>query len=195
MTDELRPDPSAAVHPPTVDGEGEVYACDSCEAEFRGGDACPVCGELRIEAPCEMHGERRAVGRCVVCGRAVCDECSSGEGHACLCEAHRTVSVIGGWAQVYTTTTEFEAQLVRENLRAEGLDAQVFSQRDRAFSVDLGELSIVRVLVPVWEHQAALQVIRDHMGTDGEVAFACPACAEAYEPGARECVACGAPLV
>jgi hypothetical protein len=95
---------------------------------------------------------------------------------------------------VYSATSDFEAQLLRENLRAEGIDAQTFSQRDRTFSVDLGELSIVRLLVPVWEYERALQVIRDHMDTAGEVVFACPACGEAFDPGARECTSCGAPL-
>jgi hypothetical protein len=194
MIDEHAPDSPTPAPSLITDGDGEVVTCGNCEAEFQGGDACPVCGRLQVEVACEAHADRMAPGRCVVCGRAVCEACRAGESHAYLCEDHRTVSVIGGWAQVYTTTTEFEAQLVKENLRAEGRDARVFSQRDRAFSVDLGELSIVRVLVPVWEYGAALQVIRDHMGSGGEVAFACPSCAEAYEPGARECAACGAPL-
>jgi predicted RNA-binding Zn-ribbon protein involved in translation (DUF1610 family) len=62
------------------------------------------------------------------------------------------------------------------------------------YPVDLGELSIVRVMVPVWEYAAALETIRAHMDTEGEVVFACPSCGEAYEPGAEACASCGAPL-
>ncbi len=62
-------------------------------------------------------------------------------------------------------------------------------------SVDLGELSIVRLLVPAFEYERAIGIIRQHMDAEGEVAFACPSCGEAYEPGAVRCAACGAELV
>ena len=130
----------------------------------------------------------------MVCGRALCEECRGREGRIALCADHAGVTVIEGWAQVYSATSNFEAQLLRENLKAEGIDAQIYSQRDSAFSVDLGELSIVRLLVPVWEYEHALGVIREHMDTAGEVVFACPACGEAFDPGARECTGCGGPL-
>lgn len=125
----------------------------------------------------------------------VCRQCRSGDSRAFLCEQHANVTVIQGWAQIYTTTREFEAQLLRDNLGAEGIDARIFSQRDNMLSVDLGELSIVRVLAPVIEYEHALQVIRDHMDSEGEVAFACPVCGEAYDHGARECTGCGTSLV
>ncbi len=174
---------------------GEPVVCERCGVEYDTGDACPVCGHLRLERLCDRHPDRQAVGRCVICGSAVCDECSSGEQQAHLCPEHRTVAVIEGWAQVYSTTSEFEAQLLRDNLHAEGIDAQIYSQKDRILTVDLGELSIVRLLVPIWEYSQALEVIRDHVDSEGEVAFACSNCGEVYEPGAKECTACGAALV
>ncbi len=173
---------------------GEVHRCTVCAENYRDADACPACGALREEVPCDTHPDRTAEGRCVVCGRAVCGECRTGDRHATLCPRHGSVTVIEGWAQVYSTTSEFEAQLVRENLRAEGIDAQIYSQRDTAFSLDLGEMSIVRLLVPVWEYERALAMIRGHMDDEGEVAFACPSCGEASEPGSRECTSCGASL-
>ena len=173
---------------------GEVYVCARCEEEFTGSDACPACGALREEVACDRHPDREAVGRCVVCGRAVCDECGTDDGRAVRCADHGGVRVIEGWAQVYSATNDVEAQLLRDNLRAEGIDAQIFSQRDRAFSVDLGELSIVRLLVPVWDFERGLNVIREHMDTAGEVVFACPACGEAFDPGAEVCSRCGTAL-
>lgn len=168
--------------------------CERCGEEFVG-DACPACGLLVAERTCERHPAVRAIGRCVLCGRAVCGECAHEEKRVTLCPDHRTVPIIEGWAQIYSTTSEVEAGLLRENLRAEGISAQVYSQKDMMFSVELGELSIVRLLVPVWEYEQALQVIRDRMDLQGEVAFACSACGEPFEPGARECAACGAALV
>ena len=102
--------------------------------------------------------------------------------------------VIQGWAQIYSTTREFEAQLLLENLGAEGFDARMFSQKDKMISVDLGDFSIVRILVPAWEYERAQTVIRAYMDPSGEVVFACPTCGEVAEPGATKCASCGRPI-
>ena len=176
-----------------VGGAEATYVCPRCGGEYAGSDACPGCGKLRLEVPCEADPGRPAHSRCVICGRAVCgDEPESGV--AALCEDHRTISVIEGYAQVYSNNDELSAQLVVENLRAEGIEAQLYSQSDRSFPMDLGELSIARVLVPVWEFQQAMEIIRSYMDTEGEVVFACPACGEVYEPGQETCSSCGAQL-
>lgn len=171
--------------------EVAVFHCPHCAEDYRGARGCPACGELRVPMACAAHPDVEGRGRCVICGVVLCSECASSHPRVYLCAEHAGVRVTEGWAEVYTTTTEFEAQLVRDNLRAEGIDSQIFSQRDNMFSVDLGELSIVRLLVPVWSYRDAVEVIRSHMDTGGEVAFACPACGEAFELGARECQACG----
>lgn len=170
------------------------HSCARCGESFREADACPACGLASAELSCETHPDTAAEGRCVVCGRAVCKACQAGDSRACLCADHREVTIIQGWAQVYTTTREFEAQLLRENLLAEGLDARIFSQRDNMLSVDLGELSIVRLLVPAWDYRTAAELIREHMDETGEVSFACPECGEAYEADAESCASCGAVL-
>jgi hypothetical protein len=171
----------------------DVVRCERCGGEFVDGDACPLCGALRAEVPCEDAPGRPAHSRCVICSRTVCEGLPDAARPA-LCAEHQGIPVIEGWSQVYTTNVELEAQLIVENLRAEGIDAQLYSQTDRSFPVDLGELSIARVLVPVWEHSQALQTIQERMDTEGEVLFACPSCGEAYEPGAEACASCGAPL-
>lgn len=183
--------------PPTVPAEDDsdvpAFHCNRCGQEFEEADACPACGRLRLDLPCDEHPDRTAEGRCVFCGKALCGETPSGE-DPYVCAEHRTIPLIGKWAQVYSTTSEFEAQLVRENLRAEGIEAQIYSQKDHMYPVDLGELSIVRLLVPVWEYGGAINTIRTHMDSEGEVTFACPACGEPYEPGHTHCGGCGAEL-
>jgi hypothetical protein len=173
----------------------ESVRCERCGAEYAGGDACPSCGFPRAELACDEHPDARAVGRCILCGRALCAGDAHQERNVTLCATHRGVPIIEGWAQVYSTTSELEARLLRENLQAEGIDAQVYSQKDMMFNVDLGELAIVRLLVPVWEYDQTLRLIQERMDLRGEVAFACSACGEPFEPGARECTACGAALV
>lgn len=184
-----------AACPACAEATADPVRCPRCEVEYEGGDACPACGAVSATIACELHADRDARERCVLCGRALCTGCGTSDRGVGLCEEHRTVPIIEQWAQVYSTTSEWEAKLLRENLKAEGLDAQVFSQKDMMFNVDLGELSIVRLLVPVWEHQQAMRVIHERMDVEGEVAFACYACGEPFEAGARECGACGASLV
>jgi len=191
---ELDPTQAECIECGSGDGDEEVFLCERCEERYRGSDSCPACGHLRGKASCDLHAERSAIGRCVICGSALCSSCRAGDNRALLCEEHGAITVIEGWAQVYSTASEFEASLVRQNLEAEGIDARIFSQRDRIFSVELGELSIVRLLVPVFAYDQALGLIRDHMGTDGEVSFACASCGEAYDAGARECASCGSPI-
>lgn len=169
--------------------------CAKCGTEHSSdSDACPACGLLTGDATCAAHPDRAAAARCVICGRPVCEECDSGEGQTALCTEHRTIPVIEGWAQVYSASSEIEAQLVSENLDADGIDAQVYSQRDSAFPIDIGELSLVRVLVPVWEYQKAAAAIAGHTDSEGGVAFACGECGESYEAGDESCTSCGAPL-
>lgn len=185
--------PIEITHPVKIQGTEEAE-CRRCGERTAGDDACLCCGLARTDFPCESHPDEPAVGRCVICNRPLCEECQSGDGRTALCGRHSDVVVIQGWAQVYSTTREFTAALLVDNLEIEGIDARIFSQRDNMFSVDVGELSIVRLLVPAWEYTSALKIIRDHMNEQGEVIFACPECGEAYEPGAASCEKCGNPL-
>jgi hypothetical protein len=143
---------------------GERIASDS--------ESCPACGDLRMNATCSNHAERQAEGQCVVCGNNLCEGCNCGGAKHYLCDAHREIPVMQGWAQVYSTSDDLEAELIRENLLAEGVDARVLSQKDHfAVPVDLGDFSPVRVLVPAYEYEGALDLISLHMDGEGEVRF------------------------
>lgn len=179
----------------SVEAPEATFACPRCGAEYTGGDACPSCGLLQAPVPCDDDPSRNAAFRCVLCGRTVCGGDPAGK-RAALCDLHAHVPIIEGWAQVYTTGDSLEADLIVQNLQAEGIDAQVYSQKDdHAFPVDIGELSIVRVLAPVWEFGEAMDLVQSYTSSDGEVAFACPNCGEVYEAGATQCASCGASLI
>lgn len=168
--------------------------CPNCDQEIdAANESCPACGKLFAAAPCDDHPGREATGACVICGRRVCDE-DDGERSYFVCSEHADVPVFEGWAQLYTTSEEIEAQLIRDNLEAQGIDAEVLSQKDRTLSFDLGEFTPVRVLVPAFAWTDAQKILRQHMDAQGEVAFACPACGAGFEPGDVTCRACGADL-
>jgi hypothetical protein len=172
----------------------DTVKCTRCGQKFDATEnGCPACGHLQKPVPCALHADRSASGQCVICGTPVCAECDRGGSHH-ACADHCDIPLYAGWAQVYSTGNDMEADLLRENLRSEGIDAEVFSQRDQTFKMDLGEMAQVRLLVPAFEYLAAMDVIRSHMDEQGEVVFACESCGEAYEPGQPRCAACQAAL-
>jgi RNA polymerase subunit RPABC4/transcription elongation factor Spt4 len=171
--------------------------CDHCtEVISADADACPVCGHLLDEATCGVHPDRAAAGQCALCGVALCNECDAGERRYHRCADHADVPIIEGWAQVLSLADEVEAKLIEDNLRAEGVDARVLSQKDvSAFPVDLGELAVIRVLAPTYAYLEAHRIIAAHRDSFGEVSFGCPHCGEPYDEAATVCSACGEALV
>lgn len=159
----------------------DTQKCPHCgETIAADAEACPACGHLHVDEQCDKHTDVTAQGLCVICGTALCAECNEGGGKHFLCDAHCSIPVEQGWAQVYTTSDDMEAQLIRENLEAEGVDARVLSQKDHsAFPVDMGDLSPVRVLVPAYDYEEASTLIADHMDETGELSFGEPDDAEA----------------
>jgi predicted RNA-binding Zn-ribbon protein involved in translation (DUF1610 family) len=169
--------------------------CPDCDQEIEAdSESCPACGTLFVSGTCRRHPDRVAAGACIVCGQPVCEECDDDEPGHHVCPEHAGIPIIEGWAQIYSTSGELEAQLIRDNLAAEGIDAEVLSQRDSALAFDLGEFTQVRVLVPAFAYQDARRILDAHMDADGAVAFACPSCGETYQPGDVTCRACGADL-
>jgi hypothetical protein len=158
---------------PEFDAAADTESCSHCgERISSAAEACPACGELRSERLCSRHADLDAEGQCVVCGDALCKGCNQGGAKHFLCETHRDVPVVQGWAQVYSTSDDLQAQLIRDNLEAEGVDARVLSQKDHfSLPVELGDLSPVRVLVPAYAYRDASNLISEHMDESGEVSF------------------------
>ena len=179
------------------DGEAEGFECPNCGATVPAdADVCPACGQLQTATSCVTHPDRQASGACVICERALCDECNQGAGPEYACEEHSVVPLTEGWAQVYTTGDDLEAELIRDNLLAEGIDSQVLSQKDHfSFTMDIGDLAQVRVLVPAFEYEEAMRVLAAHADTTRQLAMACPTCGAPNEAGDATCGACGEPLV
>ena len=64
-----------------------------------------------------------------------------------------------GWISVFKTNTDYEADLVRDQLDAEGIPAVVFTQRDHSFNFTVGDMADVHVMVPPERAMDAAQFI------------------------------------
>jgi hypothetical protein len=74
-----------------------------------------------------------------------------------------------GWVAVVQTTTDYEADLVRDRLDDAGIPAVVFTQRDHAFNLNLGDLAPVNVMVPPDQVERARAVLATEPFTDEEL--------------------------
>lgn len=63
------------------------------------------------------------------------------------------------WTPVFSTGTDYEADLVRDRLDSAGFEAVIMSKRDRSFGVNVGDLAAVAVLVPADQLAEAKEVL------------------------------------
>lgn len=76
------------------------------------------------------------------------------------------------WVVVFRTSTDYEADLVRDRLDDAGVSAVVLTQRDHAFNLNVGDLAPVNVLVPPADVKAAEEVLESAPFTDAELSQA-----------------------
>jgi len=63
------------------------------------------------------------------------------------------------WILVYTSFSEIDIDMLKENLESAGIAASVLSQKDSSFPAP-GDLSVVKLLVKKADVQAALEFIQ-----------------------------------
>ncbi len=62
------------------------------------------------------------------------------------------------WEVVYTSSLEYEAEMLKDNLEGAGIPAAILSQRDRNFPAP-GDFSVIKLLVQKKDVQSALNFI------------------------------------
>ena len=74
-----------------------------------------------------------------------------------------------GWISITDTSTDFEADLIRDRLDEAGIPAVVLTQRDHAFNLNLGDMARVHVMVPPEHAEAARDVVNELPVSDEEL--------------------------
>ena len=90
-----------------------------------------------------------------------------------------------GWISVFESSTDFEADLVRDRLDAAGIAAVVLTQRDHSFNLNVGDLSPVHVMVKPESEATARGVLAEAPLSDEELEAAALA-ADVSAPDAHD---------
>ncbi|HTP12035.1 MAG TPA: B-box zinc finger protein [Bacteroidota bacterium] len=110
---------------------------------------------------CDLHPSNPATGRCVVCGRPLCDECSERNGKDLFCRGTDHRSTAEGWAVIASAGSEFEADAVSRNLNMQGVQTKVFSSRVFTYTLERNPADAVRTYVRRHELQRAREILRN----------------------------------
>jgi hypothetical protein len=138
--------------------------CAACDEQVLPSDTfCNHCGSPQpregATPECDRHPDAPAVGGCVVCGAPLCAECAVQVGDRYFCAADSHVDLYERYAVVYTTSTDYEADMIKANLQGAGIDALVFNQHDHVYFITMGSLAIVNVMVPKDQFARAKDII------------------------------------
>jgi hypothetical protein len=73
------------------------------------------------------------------------------------------------WEVVYTSSKEYEVEMLKDNLESSGIKAAILSQKDRNFP-GTGDLAIIKLLVRKEDVSSALEFISkiDEENTEGD---------------------------
>ncbi len=156
--------------------EGKPLFCPNCEEFVTKDDTfCDNCGIILPKIPfeevpdCENHPDTEASGGCVVCGKPVCEECATEQNGRLFCENDDHLNMHQGFVVAYTTSTDYEAEMIKSNLEGAGIHATVFNQHDHVYFVNMGMLALVNVMVPRAQLEDAQEIIMALLAEEGLV--------------------------
>ena len=90
-----------------------------------------------------------------------------------------------GWISVFESSTDFEADLVRDRLDEEDIPAVVLTQRDHSFNLNVGDLAPVHVMVKPQDEGRARDLLAQAPLSDEELEAAALA-ADVQAPDAHD---------
>lgn len=171
---EYQPDATECVDCQIPLVEGKPMFCPNCEEFVTVDDTfCDNCGTLLPKIPaeegpdCENHPDVEAIGGCVICGKPVCEDCAKEMNGRIFCENDEHLNVHQGFVVAYTTSTDYEAEMIKANLEGAGIHAMIFNQHDHVYFTNMGTLALVNVMVPRAQIEEAEEIIVALLDEDG----------------------------
>jgi hypothetical protein len=143
-----------------------VEQCGNCGADldievFLYCKNCGALNDRRVSEEgivCDTHIENRAIGFCVVCGRAVCEECAENVNNRILCSDPDHREYMEKWKVLHTFDFEYEAAMLYANLEQQGIETLVFSKLNPDTTEAAVRPNLVEVLVHSQNYDSAIEV-------------------------------------
>lgn len=155
--------------------EVDLINCDNCDEKIDSKfKYCIHCGFILkgsksdISDECENHAGKPAIGICVICGKPVCNSCAKISNNRIFCEKDEHLQVYGDYVLVKTFSTEYEAQMIKSLIEIAGINCVLFSQKDHVFFTNIGETSIINLMVPKEDAEKAIQIIEELNQSKGD---------------------------
>ncbi len=134
---------------------GSLWHCRNCGEQIDAESYlyCTKCGAINEEKAvsdgivCDIHVDNRAIGFCVVCGKAVCAECAENFGSKILCDDSEHRLYLQKWKVLRTFDFEYEAAILYANLEQQGIETQVFTKMNPDSAEAPVRPTIVEILV------------------------------------------------
>ncbi len=86
--------------------------------------------------------------------------------HTCVNRFFSIMSSYADWIPVFSTSTDYEADMARDRLDASGIPAVVLTKRDHAFNLNVGDLADVNVFVPPTREEEARAVLNEKLSDE-----------------------------
>jgi hypothetical protein len=154
--------------------EGIPIFCPNCKEFVHDDDTfCDNCGVIQPREEdgdwpeCETHPDRDAIGGCVICGKPVCDTCTTRHNGRIFCDNDDHLNMHQGFVISYTTSTDYEAEMIKANLEGAGINAVIFNQHDHVYFTNMGALAQVNVMVPRAQIDEAQDIIAALLSEEG----------------------------
>ncbi len=146
------------------DYNNEKIKCPECGFIFSAESFyCPECGLLVInDYRCINHKNIIAKWMCVVCQTPLCDNCVHFKLGRAFCEVHLDTFIIDGHLPVFKTGSPWVAYLVLGRLKQSGIPCVLFNQHDSSYSINIGDLSFLRIMVPLEFYEKAIQELKNN---------------------------------
>lgn len=127
---------------------------------------CKNCGALNDRRAseegiiCDTHLENRAIGFCVVCGLAVCEECVENINNRILCSDPDHREYLESWKVLHSFDFEYEAAMLYANLEQQSIETLVFSKLNPDMTEAPTRPNVVEVLVHSQNYDSAMEVCK-----------------------------------
>ena len=149
--------------------------CTNCGGpiDFQTYLYCPTCGSVNESMAaeegliCDTHVENRAIGFCVICGRAVCDECAESSGRMVLCNDPNHKLLLATWSVIHVFDFEYEAAMLSANLDQNDIETEVFTKTNPDAADSATRPTVVTLMVPEDKVEPAREIAKS-LGLDRE---------------------------